>query len=208
MQQKVTSPPAEIQSRPEYHELVAVPSAQWNLVVAEGEGMLSVLRILHESPKGFSARTHVVYLTSSEGEDQDYVGQLEEFGPVSVNQALTRKEALYRLSKLLETAKMGTRLYAVGGETFLGLVIREALNFGINHESVITELRGSLARRVQCVHCKFIAEGVTTSFYDCPRCGETLEVRDHHSRRLAAFQGVSATVETPGETPEAEEVYP
>lgn len=207
MQQKITSPPAEILSRPEYHELVAVPSAQWNLVIAEGKGMLSVLRMLDEAPMGFSARTHVVYLKSEDGDEEDYVGQLEDFGPVSVNQAMTRKEALDRLSKLLETAKMGTRLYAVGGESFLGLVVREAINHGINHDSVITELRGSLARRVQCVHCKFIAENVTTSFYDCPRCSETLEVRDHYSRRLAAFQAVAATIETPGEKPEVEEVY-
>jgi len=208
MSRKATTPHAEIRSRPEYWELEAVPSAQWNLVIAEGEGMLSVIRMLDEAPKGFSARTHVVFLTSGSEEEDGYVERLEDYGPVSINQALTRKEAMHRLSKLLETAKMGTRLYAVGGESFLGLVVREALNRGINHESIITELRGSLARRVQCVHCKFIAEDVTTSVYDCPRCGETLEVRDHHSRRLAAFQGVSATVETPGERPEAEEVYP
>lgn len=208
MNRKATTPPAEIRSRPEYWELQAVPNAQWNLVIAEGEGMLSVIRMLDEAPKGFSARTHVVFLTSGSEEEDGYVERLEDYGPISINQALTRKEALHRLSKLLETAKMGTRLYAVGGESFLGLVVREALNRGINHESIITELRGSLARRVQCVHCKFIAEDVTTSFYDCPRCGETLEVRDHHSRRLAAFQGVSATVETPGQQPKAEEVYP
>lgn len=208
MDRTPTTPPAEIRSRPEYWELEAIPSAQWNLVIAEGEGMLSVIRMLDDAPKGFSARTHVVYLTSGSQEEDEYVEQLEDYGPISINQALTRKEALHRLSKLLETAKMGTRLYAVGGESFLGLVVREALNRGINHESIVTELRGSLARRVQCVHCKFIAEGVTTSIYDCPRCSETLEVRDHHSRRLAAFQGVSATVETPGEQPEPEEVYP
>lgn len=209
MQQKVvTTPPAYIRSRPEYWELKAVPNAQWNLVVAEGAGMRSVIRMLNEAPKGFSARTHVVYLGSEDNGREGYMEQLEDFGPVSVDQASTRKDALHRLSKLLESAKMGTRLYAVGGESFLGLVVREAGNYGINHETIITELRGSLARRVQCVHCKFIAENVTTSFYDCPRCSEILEVRDHYSRRLAAFQGVAATIESPDEQPEVEEVYP
>lgn len=208
MNRNISTPAAEIRSRPEYGRLESVPNAQWNLVIAEGDGMLSVIDMLNEAPDGFSARTHLVHLTDQGEGNGEHVEKLEHFGPISINQTFTRKEALHRLSKLLETAKMGTRLYAVGSESFLGLVVREALNRGINHESIITELRGSLARRVQCVHCKFIAENVTTSFYDCPRCNETLEVRDHHSRRLAAFQGVSATVETPGEQPEPEVVYP
>ncbi|GAA2046377.1 dimethylamine monooxygenase subunit DmmA family protein [Yaniella flava] len=208
MQEDITTPPADIRSRPEYWKLKAVPNAQWNLILAESEGMASVIRMLNEAPKGFSARTHLVYLTADHSGTEDYLEQLEDFGPVSVNQVTTRKAALLRLNKLLSSAKMGTRLYAVGSESFLALVVREAGNHGINHESIVTELKGSLARRVQCVHCKFIAEDVTTSIYDCPRCSETLEVRDHYSRRIAAFQGVSATVETPGQQPEAEKVYP
>lgn len=204
---QITSPPSDFLSRPVYCTLQPVANAQWNLVIAEGEGMLSVFRMLDVAPKGFSARTHVLYLSDHDFDDDAYLEQLENYGTVSVHHTNSRKEALVRLSNLLQQAKMGTRLYAVGGESFLGLVIREALNQGTHHDSVITELRGSLARRVQCVHCKFIAEDVTTTFYDCPRCHETLEVRDHYSRRLAAFQGVSATVETPGQQPTPEEVY-
>ena len=204
---QITSPPSELQSRPVYYTLQPVAGAQWNLVIAEGEGMLSVFRMLDEAPPGFSARTHVVYLSEKNFDDDAYLEQLENYGAVSVHHTTGRKEVLARLDRLLQRAKMGTRLYAVGSETFLGLVIREALNHGIHHSSVITELRGSLARRVQCVHCKFIAEGITTTIYDCPRCHETLAVRDHYSRRLAAFQGVSATVETPGQQPTPEEVY-
>jgi len=207
MHETVTSPPSDTKSRPVYHTLEPVTNAQWNLVIAEDEGMLSVIRMLDKAPKGFSARTHVVYLSSDNPEENDYVEQLEDFGPISLHQVKTRKEALQRLDGLLQKAKMGTRLYAVGGETFLGLVVREALNHNIHHHSIITELRGSLARRVQCVHCKYIAENITTTVYNCPRCNELLTVRDHYSRRIAAFQGVSATVETPGVEPEVEEVY-
>lgn len=208
MQEHITSPPAEIRSRPEYHTLRAIPNAQWNLIIAEGKGMESVLRMLNEAPMGFSARTHLVYLPTQDSGPSEYLEKLESYGPVSFNQVATRKDALLRLNRLLQSAKMGTRLYAVGGETFLGLVVREAGNQGINHQSIITELNGSLARRVQCVHCKYITEDVTTSHYACPRCSELLEVRDHYSRRLAAFQAVAATVETPNQEPEVEEVYP
>ena len=45
------------------------------------------------------------------------------------------------------------------------------------------------------------------SIFDCPGCDVALLVRDHYSRRLAAFQGVSATAEDPNERPAAEEAY-
>ena len=56
---------------------------------------------------------------------------------------------------------MGTRLYAAGIEGFIGSVAAAALAVGVDHNSVFTEHRGSLARRVQCVHCKGFTEDVT-----------------------------------------------
>lgn len=75
--------------------------------------------------------------------NDDYVGLPKEFRPVSVKRALSRKDMLHRLSKLLETAKIGIQLYAVGDETFLGLITR-------------------LPRSMRAG--KFIADAVTTSF--------------------------------------------
>src|SRR5690625_2080254 len=66
MHETVTSPPSDTKSRPVYHTLEPVTNAQWNLVIAEDEGMLSVIRMLDKAPKGFSARTHVVYLSSED----------------------------------------------------------------------------------------------------------------------------------------------
>jgi DNA-directed RNA polymerase subunit RPC12/RpoP len=64
-----------------------------------------------------------------------------------------------------------------------------------------------LARRVQCVHCKGITEAVTTQPARCSRCGLTLLVRDHYSRRIAAFQGVCIDAEEPGVVPPTEDVF-
>ena len=58
-------------------------------------------------------------------------------------------------------------------------------------------------RRVQCVHCKGITENVSTDPFVCSHCGLNLFVRDHYSRRLAAFQGVNIDAEDPGQVPEA-----
>jgi len=45
-----------------------------------------------------------------------------------------------------------------------------------------------------------VAQNIVT----CPSCEAALFVRDHFSRRLAAFMGVKVDAEVPGEIPEAE----
>jgi hypothetical protein len=102
---------------------------------------------------------------------------------------------------------MGLRLYLTGTESLIGQVSRIAAEAGIEHSSIQTELRGSMARRVQCVHCKGITENVTTQPVRCSHCDLLLLVRDHYSRRLAAFQGVCINAEDPSEIPPAEEVF-
>lgn len=81
---------------------------------------------------------------------------------------------LFRLKGSLATAHMGTRLYLSGTEGFIGQAMLVALDYGMDHASVITEHRGSLARRVQCVHCKGVTDDVTTSPFACSHCGLTL----------------------------------
>jgi dimethylamine monooxygenase subunit C len=82
-----------------------------------------------------------------------------------------------------------------------------ALDAGIDFNSIRTEHRGSEARRVQCVHCKGITENVTTQPCICSHCGLSLLVRDHYSRRLAAFQGVCIDAEEPGTAPPPEDMF-
>jgi predicted RNA-binding Zn-ribbon protein involved in translation (DUF1610 family) len=108
---------------------------------------------------------------------------------------------------VLATATMSTRLYAAGTEGFVGRVVTLAIGHHIDHKSVLTEHSGSRARRVQCVHCKHVTEDVTTSIFECGGCGVLLFVRDHYSRRLAAFQGVCVNAEDPTERPVPEETY-
>ncbi len=66
---------------------------------------------------------------------------------------------------------------------------------------------GSLARRVYCVHCRTATEDVRTNIVRCTGCERWLLVRDHYSRRLAAYMGVMADAEAPGELPPIKEVY-
>jgi hypothetical protein len=103
---------------------------------------------------------------------------------------------------------IGLRLYAVGSEGFLWDVHNIATGAGLNKAEIFLTQSGSLKRRVYCSHCKTMNEDITTSICPCTGCGARLFVRDHFSRRLAAFMGVAVDAEVPGEVPEAEVLYP
>jgi dimethylamine monooxygenase subunit C len=62
----------------------------------------------------------------------------------------------------LISAKMGARFYVSGTEGFIGQAMQVAIENGIDFNSIRTEHRGSMARRVQCVHCKGVTDNVTT----------------------------------------------
>jgi predicted RNA-binding Zn-ribbon protein involved in translation (DUF1610 family) len=137
---------------------------------------------------------------------QDFLTELQrypdhELRPYASNQAL-----IDDLNNLLVDARMGTRLYLAGSESYLGSAMQVATRFDLNRDEVLREHSGTLVRRVWCVHCDTYTENVTQRVYDCPGCSLTLVVRDHYSRRLAAFQAVKADAEVPGELPPAEEL--
>jgi predicted RNA-binding Zn-ribbon protein involved in translation (DUF1610 family) len=115
---------------------------------------------------------------------------------------------LSHLKHRLARETVGFRLYAAGTEAFLWDVMNIATAAGLGKGEVFLSHAGSLKRRVYCTHCKAMIEDVTRNIVPCPGCGANLAVRDHFSRRLAAFMGVKADAEAPGEIPVAEEVYP
>ncbi|MGF6232786.1 putative RNA-binding Zn-ribbon protein involved in translation (DUF1610 family) [Inquilinus ginsengisoli] len=197
---------AGIKSRPVYKGLVLQPHARRHIFVLEGEGALALLdqRAALDGP--ILSRSEILYApggSPGRGHDQALLG----LGARAFWAAPTVPTLLFRLNGTLATARMGTRLYLSGTEGFIGQAMAVALDRGMDYASVLTEHRGSLARRVQCVHCKGITEGVTTSVFPCSHCGLALLVRDHYSRRLAAFQGVNVDAEEPGSAPAPEEVF-
>jgi hypothetical protein len=82
-----------------------------------------------------------------------------------------------------------------------------ALEFNMNKDEIRAEQLGSLARRVYCVHCRATTENVRTNIVSCVGCSRWLLVRDHYSRRLAAYMGVMVDAEVPGVLPPVVEVF-
>lgn len=120
----------------------------------------------------------------------------------------TAADLLAALPVYLRDARPGLRIYAAGTEAFIWDVAFIAAQAGMCAGEVSLCHTGSFCRRVYCVHCKAVHENVQHSLVTCSQCGATLFVRDHFSRRLRAFMGLKADVETPGELPPVELLYP
>ncbi|MGO8504104.1 dimethylamine monooxygenase subunit DmmA family protein [Rhizobium leguminosarum] len=197
---------AGIKSRPVYTGLTIQPRARRHIFALEGEGARALLDQQPALDETALSRSEILYVArGSQGSGLDET--LRRLGAEMFFTAPTIATLLFRLKGSLATAHMGTRLYLSGTEGFIGQAMLVALDYGMDHASVITEHRGSLARRVQCVHCKGITDDVTTSPFNCSHCGLPLLVRDHYSRRLAAFQGVNIDAEDPGSAPDPEELF-
>lgn len=110
----------------------------------------------------------------------------------------------YRLNR----ERIGFRLYAIGLEAFIWDVAKLARAMGMSKGEYRLTHAGSERRRVYCIHCRAFTQNVTTNVVACSGCGAHLLVRDHFSRRLAAFMGVQVDAESPGELPLVEEAFP
>jgi dimethylamine monooxygenase subunit C len=193
-----------IKSRPVYGGVAIDTNAQRHLYVLEGDGATALID--QKPARAEMAKADILYVATT-AKPKKHDAALATLKPNDLWTAPTIPVILNRLDVVLNTVKMGTRLYISGTEGFIGQAMKVALDHGIDFNSIKTEHRGSEARRVQCVHCKGITENVKTSPFTCTHCGLSLLVRDHYSRRLAAFQGVCIDAEDPGTAPPPEELF-
>ena len=190
-----------IRSRPVYAPLEPRPGMV-HVIVADDEGALAVEEMLAKANdrSEILAAAHVMYCPGPTGTDLS--ARLEALGAAQFFRAPTIPALLPRLQRVVADAHMGTQFYLAGTEGLIGQAEREIMATGFPHASIQKEQRGSTLRRVQCVHCKGITENVATDPFKCSHCGLNLFVRDHYSRRIAAFQGVNIDAEDPGLVPE------
>ena len=207
-----------IKSKPVYAPLQADTRGRYHLMLGMGVGAAPLLRVISEmqsSAAKLLKNTRVLYVPD-DGDAQRAGGQpsatpeLERFGAAAVGnvQAFPGTSALLgEFRSTLGQSLMGTRLYVAGPESFIGLVMKIALEFNLNKDEIRAEECGTLARRVYCIHCRVTTENVRTNIVRCVECDRWLLVRDHYSRRLAAYMGVMVDAEAPGELPPLKEVF-
>jgi dimethylamine monooxygenase subunit C len=197
-----------IRSKPVYAPLQPDLQGRYHFMVGHGVGAAPLARLLgelkHSAPDALT-RTRLWYVSDA-STPQAAADALRDSG-VAEWRGFGEVDALLSdLNAAMQQALMGTRLYVAGPESFMGLVMRIAHQFNLAGDEVRAEECGTLARRVHCVHCRATIENVRTNIVQCS-CERWLIVRDHYSRRLAAYMGVMVDAEAPGERPEIKEVF-
>jgi hypothetical protein len=197
-----------IKSKPVYAPLKADTIGRYHVMLGHGVGCAPLMRVLDEiagsAPQAL-ARTRVLYVADATASDEYGRGFAAKASEVRAFAGIP--DLLTDFRAILTTALMGTRLYVAGPESFIGLAMKIALEFNLNKDEIRAEECGTLGRRVYCIHCRAATEGVRTNIAKCVECGRHLIVRDHYSRRFAAYMGVMADAEVPGELPPIKEVF-
>lgn len=191
--------PESIISRPVYGTLEPRDGSA-HLFIADAQGAEAIIDVA--TPQ-IMAKAHIIFVSKG----GNFSENLRKLGAAQFYEGPSYEAAVSRIRKALMDAKMGLQVYLAGTEGLMGQAQHEAMQAGIPHTAIQTEHRGSTARRMQCVHCKGTTEDVTTDPFVCAHCGLNLFVRDHYSRRLAAYQGVCIDAEDPGNVPASKGIY-
>ena len=191
--------PQSIRSRPVWGTLEP-RAGKHHLMIADAQGAEAILDVA--TPELMTG-AHIIFIAKG----TDYGDKLRALNPAQYYEGPSYEAAASRIQRVLQDAKMSTQVYLSGTESLMGQAMRECTNAGIPYTAVQTEHRGSTARRMQCVHCKGITEDVAIEPFVCSHCGLNLFVRDHYSRRLAAYQGVCIDAEDPGNVPPSKGIY-
>jgi dimethylamine monooxygenase subunit C len=200
-----------IKSKPVYEPLRADIGGRYHLMLASGPGAEALVRVLGElrdaAPRALDTTRVLVVCDANAAPASELAANIRKIGVSDLRVFDDTTTLLRTFRTVLDESLMGTRLYVAGPESFIGLAMKLALEFDLNKDEVRAEELGTRARRVHCVHCRTASEGVTTNIVRCAGCRRWLLVRDHYSRRLAAYMGVMVDAEAPGELPAIKEVY-
>jgi hypothetical protein len=191
--------PPSIRSRPVYGTLEA-RLGKHHLMIADAEGAEAIIGV---STPELMANTHIIYIPKG----TDFAEKLRDLSPAQFYEGPSYAASVQRIRHVLANSHMGLQIYLAGTEGLMGQAQNEAMQAGFPHTAIQTEHHGSIARRMQCVHCKGITEDVEIDPFQCAHCGLNLFVRDHYSRRLAAYQGVCIDAEDPGNVPISKGIY-
>lgn len=198
-----------IRSKPVYKPLEPDAGGRHHLLLGHGVGgeqICGLISALEANPATRALPRRVLYVSDASATPET-IAKVKAAKVTDLQTFPDTSALLTVFREVLSASVMGTRLYVAGPETFIGLVMRIAAEFNLNNDEIRAEECGSAARRVHCIHCRSAMENVKTNIVTCTGCGRSLIVRDHYSRRLAAYMGVMVDAEAPGEVPPIQEIF-
>lgn len=194
----MTAPP--FPSQPIDQPLAWDAGGRTHLLAADETGGATLLRLLAARPATVVPATLAIRLTGDAARGASIVAT----GGGGLRSHPTDHDLLAALPADFAAARMGLRLYLAGSGWFVDRACAIAAGFGLGADAIRAERVGPPERAVYCVHCKTITPRVRTNLVACTGCDRMLMVREHHSRRLAAYMGFQVDAEAPGERPPVE----
>ena len=176
--------PESIRSRPVYGTLQAQVGKS-HLMIADAHGAEAVLEMAAKAAYAMMAQSHVIYIPKG----TQFGPQILALQPAQYYEGPSYAAAVSRIQRVLSDAAMGLQIYLSGTEGLIGQAQYEVMQAGFDYTAIQTEHRGSVARRMQCVHCKGITEDVMIDPFQCSHCGLNLFVRDHYSQTFGSISG-------------------
>ena len=138
-----------IKSKPVYAPLQADTRGRYHLMLGMGVGAAPLLRVIAEMQSAAARvlmNTRVLYVPgggdAKAAADQSSAAEIERFRAAAVGnvQAFPGTPALLEeFRSTLGKSLMGTRLYVAGPESFIGLVMKIALEFNLNKDEIRAE---------------------------------------------------------------------
>ena len=124
-----------IKSRPQYSGLLPDMYAINHVFIADGEGAQAILDLFDGLDIPLKGRITIVYAETSPA-SASLVSRLDQLPAECVHVLPTVITAAKRLGAILAGAKMGTRVYAAGTETLIGIAVQLAQASGLDPMTV------------------------------------------------------------------------
>ncbi|WP_148039484.1 dimethylamine monooxygenase subunit DmmA family protein [Acidithiobacillus sulfuriphilus] len=172
-------------STPLYTELVPTEAANQHIIASNCNNITSLMEFTKKLPPLTSLIVHLEI-------DSDDIMVLDGLRTDERFQVITHKPQCGITHAMLDTlnkSSMGTVVYFSGDEIFIWSMVKLAKKVGITDGNIILNKCGS-KRNVYCAHCSTINIADNSSIIQCNRCGTSLFVRNHFSRRMGAYLGV------------------
>ncbi|OYW52789.1 MAG: hypothetical protein B7Y80_19785 [Hyphomicrobium sp. 32-62-53] len=160
--------------------------AQHHILAADGEGALSIERILKSTPP-MTGRKTVVYADTGRPIHR-HVERLMRLHDIELHLEPTILGLVRCVATFDLNAESPVRIYASGTPWMVSLICDLAERSGIDREAVIKDVRSPTGLIIRCLCCSTVFPS-TDEIPSCSGCGTTLRIHSHYDFESGTYLG-------------------
>jgi hypothetical protein len=160
--------------------------AQHHILAADGEGALSIERILKSTPP-MTGRKIVVYADTGRPLHR-HAERLMRLHDIELHLESTILGLVRCVATFDLNAQPPVRIYASGTTWMVRLICDVAEHRGIDREAVIKDVRSPVELTIKCLSCS-TAFLTTDEIPTCSGCGTTLRIHPHYDFESGTYLG-------------------